>query len=238
MTRVHDTARWISYILCLAQLYFVSKNAGWRILRRNILNCSWESTLRYSIPRCWPFRHFFSELWSFAKFDRKIFSLIKVAFEVATSVTRLGDLLDFGQLLKAFGSNYFAQISHILGQVKPPLGYFYRQLAIFSGHTGGDLDRTSKAQLMFQHFLKKGLSRPLFFFIFVFSTQMFNKSLPMTGFEPRISGVGGDCSTNWATTTTHFNIFFQQLSSNIENNRTMDHRVFRFATRGQCIKGK
>ena len=162
MTRVHDTARWISYILFLAQLYFVSKNAGWRILRRNILNCSWESTLRYSIPRCWPFRHFFSELWSFAKFDRKIFSLLKVAFEVATSVTRLGDLLDFGQLLKAFGSNYFAQISHILGQVKPPLSYFYRQLAIFSGHTGGDLDRTSKAQIMFQHFLKKGLSRPLF----------------------------------------------------------------------------
>ena len=23
----------------------------------------------------------------------------------------------------------------------------------------------------------------------------------MTGFEPRISGIGSDCSTNWATTT-------------------------------------
>ena len=33
-----------------------------------------------------------------------------------TSVTRLGDLLDFGQLFKAFGNNYFAQISHILRQ--------------------------------------------------------------------------------------------------------------------------
>ena len=31
---------------------------------------------------------------------------------------------------------------------------------------------------------------------------MFNKSLPMTGFEPRISGVGGDRCTNWVTTTT------------------------------------
>jgi len=31
-----------------------------------------------------------------------------------TSVTRLGDLLDFGQLFKAFGNNKFAQISHIL----------------------------------------------------------------------------------------------------------------------------
>ena len=30
------------------------------------------------------------------------------------SVTRFGDLLDFGQLFKAFGSNYFAKISHIL----------------------------------------------------------------------------------------------------------------------------
>ena len=36
---------------------------------------------------------------------------------VAHSVTRLGDLLDFGQVFKAFGSNLFAQISHILGQI-------------------------------------------------------------------------------------------------------------------------
>ena len=32
------------------------------------------------------------------------------------SVTRLGDLLDFGQLYKAFGNNKFAQIFHILKQ--------------------------------------------------------------------------------------------------------------------------
>ena len=32
------------------------------------------------------------------------------------SVTRLGDLLDFGQLFKAFGNKYFAQILHILRQ--------------------------------------------------------------------------------------------------------------------------
>ena len=31
------------------------------------------------------------------------------------SVTRLGDLLHFGQLFKASGNNYFAQIAHILG---------------------------------------------------------------------------------------------------------------------------
>ena len=33
---------------------------------------------------------------------------------ISNSVTRFGDLLDFGQLFKAFGSNYFAKISHIL----------------------------------------------------------------------------------------------------------------------------
>ena len=33
-----------------------------------------------------------------------------------TSVTRLGDLLDFGQLFKAFVNKKFAQISHILWQ--------------------------------------------------------------------------------------------------------------------------
>ena len=30
------------------------------------------------------------------------------------SVTRLGDLLDFGQLFKAFGNNLYLQLSHIL----------------------------------------------------------------------------------------------------------------------------
>ena len=33
---------------------------------------------------------------------------------IGSSVAKLGDLLDFGQLLKAFGRNLFAQISHIL----------------------------------------------------------------------------------------------------------------------------
>ena len=32
------------------------------------------------------------------------------------SVTRLGDLLDFGQLFKVCGNNWFAKISHILWQ--------------------------------------------------------------------------------------------------------------------------
>ena len=32
---------------------------------------------------------------------------------------------------------------------------------------------------------------------------MFNKILPMTGVEPRTSGIKSDRSTNWATTTSH-----------------------------------
>ena len=34
-----------------------------------------------------------------------------------SSVTRLGNFLDFGQPFKAFGKNQFAQISHILKQL-------------------------------------------------------------------------------------------------------------------------
>ena len=50
---------------------------------------------------------------------------------------------------------------------------------------------------------------PAFFHYFrlfntVYSKQMFDKSLPMTGFKPRISVVGGGRSTNWATTTAQF----------------------------------
>ena len=50
------------------------------------------------------------------------------------------------------------------------------------------------------HFLN-GLFPASFPFI-VDSKQMFDKNLPMTGFKALISGVGGNCSTNWATTTT------------------------------------
>ena len=63
------------------------------------------------------------------------------------SVTRFGDLLDFGQLFKAFSNNSFAQISHILRQylyrckkpliflVKSFLGNFYRLWQLFTCHT-------------------------------------------------------------------------------------------------------
>ena len=46
-----------------------------------------------------------------------------------------------------------------------------------------------------------GHNRPLLLYFRIFKTvdskQMFNKILPMTGFERWISGVGSDRSTNW-----------------------------------------
>ena len=54
-------------------------------------------------------------------------------------------------------------------------------------------------------FLKNGLLSASFFFMFVSSIQLTvnvqYKFFPMTGFEPRTSGIGNDRSTNWATTT-------------------------------------
>ena len=45
----------------------------------------------------------------------------------------------------------------------------------------------------------------IFFFIFVFSgkrlTDKYAQNIAMSGFEPRISGVGSDHSANYATTT-------------------------------------
>ena len=70
-------------------------------------------------------------------------------------------------------------------------------------------------------FLKMGPTRPSFslfssFQYTVDSKQMFyiNKFLPMTGFEPRTSGIRSDHSTNWATqplpsTWCYFNHIFE-----------------------------
>ena len=55
----------------------------------------------------------------------------------------------------------------------------------------------------------------LYFRLFntVDSKQMFDKSLPMTEFETQISGVGGDHSTNWSTTTAQYCISFRHITS-------------------------
>ena len=67
-----------------------------------------------------------------------------------------------------------------------------------------------------------GHSRPLFPFIFAFSTVnskyfIHHKILPMPGFELRTSGIGSNHSANWATTTAlkNLNILLTvQLSEN------------------------
>ena len=56
-----------------------------------------------------------------------------------------------------------------------------------------------------------GHSWPLFvlFSFFLHSWQhMFNINLSMIGFEPRTSGVGSNCSTNWATTTAPGDVYW------------------------------
>ena len=61
---------------------------------------------------------------------------------VSTRVTRLADLLHFGQIFKACGNNFFTQIDHILANfwkvvkifhisLESFLGNFYRHLATF-----------------------------------------------------------------------------------------------------------
>ena len=58
--------------------------------------------------------------------------------------------------------------------------------------------------------IKVGHSQPLFIYFRLFNTvdnkQMFNKILPMSGVEPRTSGIESDRSTNWATTTSQLYI--------------------------------
>ena len=68
---------------------------------------------------------------------------------MGSSVTTLGNFLDFGQLLKPLATIKLPESPTFLGNfckvsksfifpVKSFLGNFYRHLAIFSGHTGGE----------------------------------------------------------------------------------------------------
>ena len=51
----------------------------------------------------------------------------------AVSATRLGNILHFGQLFKACGNNYFAQIAHILGNFCKSVIVFNFSTEIFFG---------------------------------------------------------------------------------------------------------
>ena len=52
---------------------------------------------------------------------------------LGASVTRLGNLLHFGQLFKAYGNNYFAQIAHILGNFCEVVEIFHFSSEIIFG---------------------------------------------------------------------------------------------------------
>ena len=64
-----------------------------------------------------------------------------------------------------------------------------------------------------------GHSRPFFLYFRLFNTVVQYKCLPMTGFEPLISGIGNDRSTNWPTTTARQMTFF------IKNERDWTHKA-------------
>ena len=49
-------------------------------------------------------------------------------------MTRLGDLLHFGQLFEACGNNYFAQIAHILGNYCKDVKIFHFLMKSFLGN--------------------------------------------------------------------------------------------------------
>ena len=63
-----------------------------------------------------------------------------LVFFIMISVTRLGNLFDFGQLFEAF-----VKVSKsIIFLVKSFLGNIYRHLAIFSGHTARNVSISQK----------------------------------------------------------------------------------------------
>ena len=80
------------------------------------------------------------------------------------------------------------------------------QSSISSPHTQTQKDFGSIFLVFFK--IKMGLSQPLFLYFRLFnavdSKNVQYKILSMTGFESQTSGIGSNCSTNWATTTALF----------------------------------
>ena len=68
------------------------------------------------------------------------------------SVTRLGDLLHFGQIFKASGNNYFAQTAHILGKFCRGIKIFHFSSGIIFGQlllTFGDFLLVTLHKILF-----------------------------------------------------------------------------------------
>ena len=56
-----------------------------------------------------------------------------LTISIRISVTRSDDLLDFGQLLQAFGNNLFVQISHILREFLKGVKIYHFSIEIIFG---------------------------------------------------------------------------------------------------------
>ena len=143
------------------------------------------------------------------------------------SVIRFGDLLHFGQLFKACGMNYFAQITHIFRQffVKLPksfifivesfLGIFYRHLATFyCSHclvttckvVNPDISPSSDSSTMLPSLEPSGLvqrTRSLLFSVSV--SVAFVRNVFGFGFELSVRQFKSDITTT-KTTMMRFNV--------------------------------
>ena len=133
------------------------------------------------------------------------------------SVTRLGDFLHFEQPFKAGGNNYFTKLPTLLSNFCK--GFYWNDFwatfidiwQFLSGHTGRDphLDKFNSKSWSFE---REFYSVTFWAFCFLngpfpasfssFSSfqyicqllKVLHKILPMTGFQPRTSCVGSECS--------------------------------------------
>ena len=90
--------------------------------------------------------------------------------------------------------------SHLGGNKVYKNWSYCHEILIFPAITYFKLSAAHKPQSIIQ--FVKGKLWPFFLHFRLFKSYIFqHKILPMTGFEKLTSGIGGNCSANWATTT-------------------------------------
>ena len=146
------------------------------------------------------FGHFWSSWWQNFLHNLPTYLVTFWLFEVKTVV------VTFWATFEKFGLLFILTSDHS-GSVQKYLKTFL----VLSFEIWSVLFKKWASPGLFFLFLM-GHSQPLLF-IFVFSIQLTENNvqynlLPMTGFELRTSGIGSNCSTNWATTTAPITFFF------------------------------